>query len=144
LRRPTDQKKPRVAALVSIEEALRGIDRVAQTQNAIASRVLTPAGRLAAVRHRDVPYAENAGVIFGPKCWRILSNRRVFIKPLSPPDQKKPVAALVSIEEALKGIDSKRDCISRFDPCGAPAAVQNAGAFCRTVGFSSSLSLRQT
>ena len=28
-----------------------------------------------------------------------------------------------------RGIDSKRDCISRFDPCGAPAAVQIASQF---------------
>ena len=42
------------------------------------------------------------------------------------------------------GIDSKRDCGSRFDPYGAPAAVQIAHAICRTRGFSSASSFHQT
>jgi len=31
-----------------------------------------PCGAPAAVRHMDVPYAENAGAIFGPNRWRDL------------------------------------------------------------------------
>ena len=37
------------------------------------------------------------------------------------------------ISGIARGIDSKRDCISRLDPCGAPAAVQIANAICRTL-----------
>jgi len=43
---PLSARHKKAGALVDIEESLKGIDRVAQTQNAIAARVLTPAGRL--------------------------------------------------------------------------------------------------
>ena len=67
-------------------------------------------------------------------------SKQGFSSTLSPPDKKSPATNLsfrrkpesspeaskcfVFIAPLLRGIDSKRDCISRFNPCGAPAAAQ--------------------
>ncbi len=59
------------------------------------------------------------------------------IDPASNPLQRLLIAG------RERGIDSKREGGSRFDPCGAPAAVQIADAICRTQGsHRTSLSVR--
>ena len=92
-----------------------------QEQLPAAARVLTPAGR----RWRS-------------KMLRILSNSAGDLWTFTLRHNKKGPREDGGLfcYGGERGIDSKRDCSSRFDPCGAPVAVQNAAHFVELCGGS--------